>query len=334
MINTAFAHSAALVFPGQGAQWPGMAAELLDTSRVFATRLRECADAVEAYVDWSVEDVLRQRPGAPSLDRVEVVQPVLFSVHVALAELWLASGLVVDAVVGQSQGEVAAACVAGALDLEDAARVIVMRSQLFADELVGRGGIASISLSANDIESYLAASCGQLELAGSIGPRTVTVAGAQAALDHLVAKLRLRGVPAKVIPASIPSHCALVEPLRDRLTGLLDGIRPRPSRIPMYSTVTGAVVDGAQLTADYWYANARQPVVFDAVMRRLLADGCRVFVESSAHPVLVTAMAATANELGCPSAITGTLRRGLGGLEQFCTALAAVPIPAGVMSAA
>jgi acyl transferase domain-containing protein len=93
-------------------------------------------------------------------------------------------------------------------------------------------------------------------------------------------------------------------------------------------------VDGAQLTADYWYANARQPVVFDAVMRQLLADGCRMFVESSAHPVLVTAMAATANELGYPATITGTLRRGAGGVDHFCTALAAVPIPAAAMSAA
>jgi acyl transferase domain-containing protein len=83
-------------------------------------KLRQCADAVETYVDWSVEDVLRQRPGVPSLEHVEVVQPVLFSVHVALAELWLANGLVAQAVVGQSQGEIAAACVAGALGLEDA----------------------------------------------------------------------------------------------------------------------------------------------------------------------------------------------------------------------
>jgi len=144
-----------LVFPGQGSQWAGMAADLIDTSEVFAARLRRCADAVGADVDWSVEDVLKQRPGAPTLERVEVIQPVLFSVHVALAELWSANGLVASAVIGQSQGEIAAACVAGALSLEDAAHVIVSSSQLFAEELVGRGGIASVALPVHEVKPYL-----------------------------------------------------------------------------------------------------------------------------------------------------------------------------------
>ena len=314
-----------LVFPGQGCQWAGMGCDLVDTSEVFAAQLRRCAEAIQAYVDWSVEDVLRRRPGAPSLEHVEVVQPVLFSVHVALAELWMANGVVPQAVIGQSQAEIAAACVAGALSLEDAVHIMVSRSQLFADELVGRGGIASIGLAAREATDYLAPYQGRLEIAGIIGASSVTVAGELAALKSLVAQLSHRNIAAKAVPVSIPSHCAYIEPLHERLTALLARVRPRPSRIPFYSTVTGDALRGDELTADYWYDNARRPVLFDPAMRVLLAHGHRVFVESSAHPVLRRAMTDTAGDVGCPVVVTGTLRRGRSGPDEFRSALAAVP---------
>jgi acyl transferase domain-containing protein len=313
-----------------------MGAELLDASPVFAARLRECASAVGEFADWSVEDVMRQRPGAPSLDRVEVVQPVIFCVHVALAHLWQASRLEVRGIVGQSQGEVAAACAAGALSVEDAARVIVRRSQLFAEELVGKGGIAAIGCSAVDVEPLVAGYGGDVEVAGIIGPRTATVAGEVGALEDLVAHLKLRGTAAKLIPASIPSHCAFVEPLRGRLTEMLAPVRPMPSRIPIFSTVFGTEIGGSELTADYWYANARQPVLFEPVIERLLADGSRLFVESSAHPVLTAAVSATAEAAGVASVVTGTLRRGRGGRDQFLEALTAArlhPAPTAISAA-
>ncbi|TDO08844.1 acyl transferase family protein [Mycobacterium sp. BK086] len=316
--------STVLVFPGQGSQWAGMAAELLNSNAVFTTRLRECAAAVARYVGWDVGDVLRQRPGAPTLDRVEVVQPALWSVHVALAALWLASGLVPRAVIGQSQGEIAAACVSGALTLDDAARVITFRSELFARTLVGTGGIASIRLSANDIACRLGVYDGRLEIAGDIGPQTCTLAGDVTALDDLVARLTDDGVKACLIPASIPSHCFAIEPLRDQLVQGLVDIRPQPTQIPMYSTVTGNAVDGAELNAGYWYDNARLPVLFQPGIDNLLARGARVFVESSAHPVLTSAIRATGQACGVPVVVTGTLRRGHGDIAEFRSAVACV----------
>lgn len=315
--------STVLVFPGQGSQWTGMAAELLDNSATFADRLRECAAAVAVYTDWDVEDVILQRPGAPGLDRVEVVQPALWAVHVSLAALWMANGVTPHAVMGQSQGEVAAACVAGALSLAEGARVISLRSQLFAEKLAGTGGIASVRMAVDELAPLLAPYAGRLAIAGDIGPRTATVAGDEEPLQHLAAQLNSRGIRATTIPASIPSHCFAVEPLRERLTELLAPVSPRPTRFPMYSTVTGAAVDGRALDADYWYANARRPVLFQPAMRRLLAHGARVFVESSAHPVLTSAMADTAERSGVPATVAGTLRRGHGGIDQFHAALAA-----------
>ncbi|WP_373304545.1 acyltransferase domain-containing protein, partial [Streptomyces anandii] len=97
----------AFVFPGQGSQWLGMAAGLLDASPVFAARIDECAAALDPFTDWSLVDVLRQVPGAPSLERVDVVQPALFAMMVSLAELWRSVGVEPAAVVGHSQGEIA-----------------------------------------------------------------------------------------------------------------------------------------------------------------------------------------------------------------------------------
>jgi polyketide synthase 12 len=177
-------------------------------------------------------------------------------------------------------------------------------------------------LSAKDIEPVLSAYDGRLEIAGDIGPHTATVAGDLVPLEHMVTVLNGRDVQATVIPASIPSHCFAIEPLRDRPTDALTAIRPRPTQIPMYSTVTAAVIDGRELSAEYWYDNVRQPVSFQPAMRNLLSHGARVFVESSAHPVLTSAITATAQPAGIPVVVTGTLRRGHGDYAQFLTSLA------------
>ncbi|WP_455771948.1 type I polyketide synthase [Streptomyces lavendulae] len=307
------------VFPGQGSQWAGMGVELLDSSPVFAARFAEVAAAVEAHVDWSVEGVLR---GEVDLTRIEVLQPVLFTVMVSLAELWRAAGVRADAVVGHSQGEIAAAVVSGALSLEDGAKVVVLRSQLFADELVGRGAVASVSLGADAVRGRLVPYGDALSIAGINGPGTVTVAGEVAPLEELVAALEAEGVRAKIVPSTVASHCAQVEPLKERILDLLGFVEPRTGSVPLYSTVSGEVLEGPELTAAYWYENCRRPVSFEPVVRSLLADGFRAFVESSAHPVLTYGLVETAESAGAEVLATGTLRRGEGGLARFTTSLA------------
>ncbi|AJE80652.1 modular polyketide synthase [Streptomyces albus] len=315
------------VFPGQGSQWAGMAVELLDSSPVFAARFAEVAGAVEAYVDWSVESVVRGADEAPSLDRIEILQPVLFTVMVSLAALWRAAGVVPDAVVGHSQGEIAAAAVSGALSLGDAAQVVVLRSQLFADELVGKGAVASVSLPAAEVEARIARFNGDAELlsiAGNNGPRSVTVAGQVAALEELVAELEAEGVRAKVIGSTVASHCAQVDPLHERILDLLSFVQPREGSVPLYSTVNGEVLNGAELDASYWFENCRRPVSFEPVVRALFADGFDVFVESSAHPVLTYGISETAEAAGREVLAQGTLRREEGGLARFYSSLAGV----------
>ncbi|WP_141631081.1 acyltransferase domain-containing protein, partial [Mycobacterium avium] len=164
------------VFPGQGSQWPGMGAQLLDRSTVFAEHMHRCAGALAEHVDWSLIDVIRGTPGAPGLDRVDVVQPALWAVMVSLAELWRSVGVVPDAVIGHSQGEIAAACVAGALSLQDAARVVALRSRLLV-RLSGRGGMVSLACGRSRAEQLIAPWGERLNIATVNGISAVVVSG-------------------------------------------------------------------------------------------------------------------------------------------------------------
>ncbi|WP_345655884.1 SDR family NAD(P)-dependent oxidoreductase, partial [Streptomyces tremellae] len=313
--------AAALVFPGQGAQWAGMAAELLESSPVFAARMDECAEALAPYTDWSLPDVLRRAEADGPLDRVDVVQPALWAVMVSLAELWRSYGVVPAAVVGHSQGEIAAACVAGGLSLADAARVVALRSRALR-ALSGRGGMASVGLPEAEVQERLAVWGGRLSVAAANGPASVVVSGDAHALGELLARCERDGVRARRVPVDYASHSAQVEAIEEVLLRDLAGIAPRSSAVPFYSTVTGGVLDTAELDAAYWYRNLRRTVRFDETVRGLLDDGFQLFVEAGAHPVLTMGIEQTAEDHGTRAAVVGSLRRGEGGPARFLTSVA------------
>ncbi|MCC3768755.1 SDR family NAD(P)-dependent oxidoreductase, partial [Streptomyces sp. UNOC14_S4] len=320
--TTGAAGRTAFVFPGQGSQWAGMAVGLMDASPVFAARIAECAAALAEFCDWSLVDVLRGAEGAPSLERVDVVQPVLFAVMVSLAELWRSLGVRPDAVVGHSQGEIAAACVAGILSLQDAARVVALRSQAIGRVLAGKGGMVSVALPVVQVRERIAAwGEERISVAAVNGPSSVVVSGEPQALDELIASCEADGARARRVPVDYASHSAQVEELREELLDLLAPVRPRTADIPFLSTVTGEWVKGPELDAEYWYTNLRRTVELEGAVHRLLEDGFGTFVESSAHPVLTTGVQETAEAAGREAVAIGSLRRDEGGLERFWVSL-------------
>ncbi|MEV8064015.1 type I polyketide synthase, partial [Streptomyces antimycoticus] len=253
------------VFPGQGSQWVGMAVELLDSSPVFAGRIAECEAALAEFVEWSLVEVLRG--GGPGLGRVDVVQPALWAVMVSLAEVWRACGVTPAAVVGHSQGEIAAAVVAGGLSLEDGARVVALRSQAIARGLAGHGGMMSVAQSADRVRERITAWEDRISVAAVNGPGSIVVSGDPEALRELQAECEAEGVRAKIIPVDYASHSAHVEELRDELLDLLAPIRPRTSDITFHSTVTGDTLDTTGLDAGYWYTNLRETVELESAVR-------------------------------------------------------------------
>ncbi|SED08866.1 type I polyketide synthase [Streptomyces melanosporofaciens] len=303
------------VFPGQGSQWVGMAVELLDSSPVFAGRIAECEVALSGFVEWSLTGVLRG--GGPGLERVDVVQPALWAVMVSLAEVWRSCGVVPAAVVGHSQGEIAAAVVAGGLSLDDGARVVALRSQAIARGLAGHGGMMSVAQSADRVRERITAWDGRISVAAVNGPGSIVVSGDPEALRELQAECEAEDVRAKIIPVDYASHSAHVEELRDELLGLLAPIRPRTSDITFHSTVTGAPLDTAGLDAGYWYTNLRETVELESAVRALSAAGFGTFLEMSPHPVLTMPLQATAED----AVVVGSLRRDEGGPERFLASL-------------
>ncbi|WP_033411517.1 type I polyketide synthase, partial [Nonomuraea coxensis] len=307
----------AFVFPGQGSQWPGMARDLLSASPVFAARVAECADALAPFTGFSLLEVLSERPGAPGLDRVDVVQPALWAVMVGLAELWRAHGVEPAVVVGHSQGEIAAAAVAGALSLPDAARVVALRSRAIAG-IAGRGGMMSVAAPLSVVEEAAAGLA--VHVAAVNGPRAVVTSGPHDALAALAA--RLDGHPTKIIPVNYASHSPEVEQVRDEVLAALAPIRPMSCATTFVSTLTGEPMDTAGLDAGYWYRSLRHPVRFAEAVGTALGARCELFVECSPHPVLVAGVEETAEAAGGDVTAIGTLRRDDGGPGRVARSLA------------
>ncbi|MFI0822809.1 acyltransferase domain-containing protein, partial [Streptomyces sp. NPDC021098] len=303
------------VFPGQGSQWAGMAGDLLAHSPAFEEQIRACDRALAPYVTWSLLDVLNGVDGAPPLQRVDVVQPALWAVMIGLAAVWRSLGVRPDAVVGHSQGEIAAAHVAGALSLEDSAKIVAVRSRALL-RLAGTGGMASVAAPADDVRTLLATLGGHAEIAAVNGPSSTVVSGEPEPLDALMARCEARGIVSRRVDVDYASHSTSVEPLRELLLAELAGVTPTACDTAFYSSVTATALDTARLDAGYWYENLRRTVRFQEAVQAAADAGHGYVVESSPHPVLTAGVAET---LGGERTVVGSLRRDHEAVQQILT---------------
>jgi acyl transferase domain-containing protein/acyl carrier protein len=311
------------LFGGQGAQWAGMGVELIEASPRFAASMRACEEALAPHLDWSLEEVLRGEDDA-WLERLDVVQLALFAVMVSLADLWRACGVEPAAVVGHSQGEIAAAHVAGALSLGDAARVVALRARAMA-KIAGRGGMLWLALPVDRLGSRLEDFDGRVSLAAVNGPASLVVSGEPAALAELAESCKRDGLQTRPVAVDYAAHSAQIDALEGELLEAFTPIEPRSGEIPIHSTVSGGLLDGGELGPEYWFRNLRQTVLFDPALRGLLERGSRAFVEVAPHPVLAFGVRETFDDMAdeaAGAAVFGALRRDDGGPARFALSLA------------
>ncbi|WP_327099661.1 acyltransferase domain-containing protein [Nocardia vinacea] len=297
------------VCSGQGSQWIGMGRNLL-TEPVFRAAVEECDELLRPLTRWSLTDELTASPEHSRLHLTAVAQPALFAIQVGVIRLWQAWGLVPDAVIGHSVGEVTAAYVAGALSLAESVDVVYHRSRsMHAAVVPGEGGMASVELPAERLLGRLREYRGEVAIAAVNDPYSTVVSGSDSALADLLGRLRRDGVAFRELRVGYAFHSAQMDPAADDLSQALGTLAPEPNRLPVYSTVSGKLADDQRFDSDYWRRNVRQTVRFADAMDAAISDGYRVFLEIGPHPVLMENIQRCFAARSIDGYVFGSLRR-------------------------
>jgi len=295
-------------FSGHGTHWPGMGRALLSREPVFRSAIEEWDREQRKHLDWSLFELIDQSVGGERLERIDVMQPALSGIAIALTRLWQHWGVRPCAVLGHSGGEIAAAYAAGCIDLRDAARIACARGSVVR-ELAPPGAMALVALPADALAAELAAQGGRVSVAGANSPSLTIVSGDCDAIEGLVEQLARRGVFARRLRVEFASHGPHMDALAPELARRLAGIRPRAGRVPFHSTVCAAPLEGSALDAAYWGRNLRAPVRFAETAAALIAGGAEHFLEIAPHPVLGLAIEEIARASEKRVSVASSLRR-------------------------
>ncbi|WP_437621821.1 SDR family NAD(P)-dependent oxidoreductase [Sorangium sp. So ce1151] len=316
-------------FSGHGAQWSGMTRDLLAGEPAFRTAIDACDEVIRELAGWSVIEELAADEGNPRLNRTDIVQPLLFSIQVALARTLQAWGVIPDIVFGQSIGEVAGAVVAGALSLREGARIITTWSALIAGRASGRGAMVVCDLAPDEAHEFvrIRAERGErVSVAGHLSPRHVCLSGTVEGIDSAQRALEADGIRVQRVNIDYACHGTEMNALAPELMERLGDVRSSAAEVSIWSTVANRVIEGTELNAAYWARNMCEPMFLVEAVRALARDQDARIVEIGPHPVALRAFEATlaAERAERDAAVLSTCRRqhaGREGLEALVTRL-------------
>ncbi|GEP43695.1 type I polyketide synthase [Brevifollis gellanilyticus] len=297
------------VMSGQGPQWQGMGLELMRNEPVFKSMIEACDAAMRPFARFSLIDELNRPDSETRMQQTEVSQPAIFAMQMGLAALWQSWGIQPEAVVGHSVGEVAAACVAGILTLEQAAKIIVLRGRFMDECHADGGGMLAVGMSPEEAQAIITKHDRTVSIAAFNGPRSLTLSGLKTSLKLIADELEAKGVFARFLQVSHPFHHAMMQPAADALHEALKDLTPSAEKIPFFSTVTGKRHEGAACVAGHWSSGVRQPVEFSSAIAAVAEFGTDVWLEIGAHPALVRSIQECLEGKGSKPSVLASARR-------------------------
>jgi len=298
----------AFVFSGQGGQWALMGLQLMHREPVFRHWMEEIDSRFRQLSEWSLLEEIRRKDGVSRVNDTVVVQPAVMAIQIAMVKLYEHYGIRPEGIVGHSIGEVAAGFAAGALTLEQAIQVIYHRSQ--AQNLAsGKGGMLAVGLTQGDARILIAGYDGLVSIGAVNGPEMLTLSGDTEPLQQIAQVLETRGVFNRPVRVQVAYHSHHMEPIRDVMLTSLAQMQGVKATIPLYSTVTGHRENGLHFNAEYWFRNAREPVLFTDALSAMLKDRYDTFVEIGPHPVLVSGSEVLFSQLDTDAMMTPSMNR-------------------------
>ena len=306
----------AFIFSGQGAQWFGMGQELYEIEPIFKETINQWQDAFSKYTNWDLVEELYRPITKNRFEEIDIVQPILVAIYVGISRIWEARGVKANGVVGHSMGEVGAAYLSGALSIEDAARVICVRSQVLK-KIAGKGAMAVIGLPVSEVQNLITNKEDLVSIAVNNSPNSTVISGHPETIDEILKLLDKQDIFCKKIQVNVASHSPQTDKISKELRALLQGIQPQKSKIPFYSTVQQGIVLGQYLDADYWADNLRRPVLFSDTVTKMIEDEFNFFIEVSPHAVLKVGVEEIIKDQKAPAVVLSSLKKETSEILEF-----------------
>jgi acyl transferase domain-containing protein/acyl carrier protein len=279
----------AFVFSGIGAQWKTMGSGLFREEKTFNRVIRECDRLFGQYSGWSIAEELTRPEDHSRVEESLIAHPCNFALQVALVRLLYQWGVFPGAVIGHSSGEVAAACTAGILSLEDAVKV-VWQHCLLMEKVIGKGSMLHISLPLPELKDVMK-EYGENIIAAAVNScKSTVLSGDAESLRRISAGFKKKNIFCRLLRVDIPFHSPQIQPYLEEFRQSISDIKANAANIPVYSTLYGETAADGDYNASYWTRHIRETILFAPAINHMITDGCKMFMEIGPHPVISTAV--------------------------------------------